>query len=64
VDIVVGGPYSSGILAGGTHFEYQKASPEIIARVERIKAVAERHGRSASRRLRCSSRWPIRRWLR
>jgi len=43
VDIVVGGPYSSGILAGGTHFEYQKASPEIIAKVERIKAVAERH---------------------
>jgi D-threo-aldose 1-dehydrogenase len=43
VDIVVGGPYSSGILAGGTHFEYQKASPEIIAKVDRIKAVAQRH---------------------
>ena len=43
VDIVVGGPYSSGILAGGTHFEYQKAPPEIIAKVERIKAVAQRH---------------------
>jgi D-threo-aldose 1-dehydrogenase len=44
VDIVVGGPYSSGILAGGAHFEYQKASPEIIAKVERMKAVAQRHG--------------------
>jgi D-threo-aldose 1-dehydrogenase len=44
VDIVVGGPYSSGILAGGTHFEYQKASPEIVAKVERIKAIAQRHG--------------------
>jgi D-threo-aldose 1-dehydrogenase len=43
VDIVVGGPYSSGILAGGTHFEYQKAPPEIIAKVERIKAIAQRH---------------------
>lgn len=43
-DIVVGGPYSSGILAGGAHFEYQKAPPEIVARVERIKAVAQRHG--------------------
>ncbi|SOZ38572.1 aldo/keto reductase [Cupriavidus neocaledonicus] len=43
-EIVVGGPYSSGILAGGSHFEYQKAPPEIIARVERIKAVAQRHG--------------------
>lgn len=43
-DIVVGGPYSSGILAGGTHFEYQKASPAIIAKVERLKALAQRHG--------------------
>ncbi|MFJ4920859.1 aldo/keto reductase [Streptomyces sp. NPDC088725] len=44
VDIVIGGPYSSGVLAGGQHFEYQKASPEIIARVERIKDLARRHG--------------------
>ena len=44
VDIVVGGPYSSGILAGGAHFEYQKASPAIIAKLERIKAIAARHG--------------------
>src|SRR6516165_4913422 len=43
VEIVVGGPYSSGILAGGTHFEYEKAPPEIIAKVERIKAIAQRH---------------------
>lgn len=40
VEIVVGGPYSSGILAGGAHFEYQQASPAIIAKVERIKAIA------------------------
>ncbi|RQS94025.1 aldo/keto reductase [Burkholderia seminalis] len=43
VGIVVGGPYSSGVLAGGTHFEYQKASPAILAKVERIKAIAARH---------------------
>jgi D-threo-aldose 1-dehydrogenase len=43
VDLVIGGPYSSGILAGGTHFEYQKAPPEIVAKVERIKAIAQRH---------------------
>jgi D-threo-aldose 1-dehydrogenase len=42
--IVVGGPYSSGVLAGGQHFEYQKASPEILARVERLKALAKRFG--------------------
>ena len=44
VDIVIGGPYSSGVLAGGAHFEYQPAPPEVTAKVERIKAIAERHG--------------------
>jgi len=43
VDIIVGGPYNSGVLAGGTHFEYQKATPEIISKVERIKCIAQRH---------------------
>jgi D-threo-aldose 1-dehydrogenase len=44
VSMVVGGPYSSGILAGGTNFEYQPAPPEIVQRVERLKAIAEGHG--------------------
>ncbi|EJL87023.1 putative oxidoreductase, aryl-alcohol dehydrogenase like protein [Herbaspirillum sp. CF444] len=44
MEIVVGGPYSSGILAGGANFEYQPASAEIIAKVARIKAAAGRHG--------------------
>lgn len=44
VDIVIGGPYSSGILAGGKHFEYQEASAEIISKVERIKALTAEHG--------------------
>jgi D-threo-aldose 1-dehydrogenase len=43
VDIVVGGPYSSGILAGGTHFEYQPAPAYVVAKVERIKALAAKH---------------------
>lgn len=43
MDIVVGGPYSSGVLAGGTYFEYQKASSDIMAKVEKIKAIADRH---------------------
>ncbi|WP_254509275.1 aldo/keto reductase [Anatilimnocola floriformis] len=43
VDIVIGGPYSSGVLVGGAHFEYQKAPPEILAKVERIRAVAQRY---------------------
>lgn len=44
VDMVVGGPYGSGILAGGTHFEYVDAPPDIVDRVERIKALTDRHG--------------------
>lgn len=44
VSIIVGGPYSSGVLAGGTTFEYQKAPAEILERVARIKAIADRHG--------------------
>ncbi|MFF1924229.1 aldo/keto reductase [Streptomyces sp. NPDC058221] len=44
VDIVVGGPYSSGILAGGSHFEYAEAPVEIVDKVSRIKALAEENG--------------------
>jgi D-threo-aldose 1-dehydrogenase len=42
--IVVGGPYSSGALVGGPNFEYAPARPEILQKVARIKAIAERHG--------------------
>ncbi|MFD6359397.1 aldo/keto reductase [Streptomyces roseolus] len=44
VDMVVGGPYSSGVLAGGTHFEYQQAPAGIVERVGKLTALAERHG--------------------
>lgn len=44
VGMVVGGPYSSGILAGGAHFEYRRAPAEIVERVEQIKEIAQRHG--------------------
>ncbi|MDT0411205.1 MULTISPECIES: aldo/keto reductase [Streptomyces] len=44
VDLVVGGPYSSGVLAGGAHFEYQEAPREIVERVGRIRELTERHG--------------------
>ncbi|MFF2350841.1 aldo/keto reductase [Kitasatospora sp. NPDC058115] len=44
VGMVVGGPYSSGILAGGAHFEYQEAPAHIIERVTRLKDLAAKHG--------------------
>jgi D-threo-aldose 1-dehydrogenase len=42
--IVVGGPYSSGALVGGPNFEYAPMTPEIRAKVARIKTIADRHG--------------------
>ncbi|MEV0194531.1 aldo/keto reductase [Kitasatospora purpeofusca] len=44
VGMVVGGPYSSGVLAGGTHFEYRAAPPRIVEKVSRLKALAADHG--------------------
>lgn len=44
LSIVVGGPYSSGALVGGPHFEYAPATPAILAKVAAIKAIADRHG--------------------
>lgn len=41
--IVVGGPLNSGILAGRDTWNYQTAPPEIVARVEAIAAVCDRH---------------------
>jgi D-threo-aldose 1-dehydrogenase len=43
VDIVIGGPYNSGILAGGTRFEYQYAPAETSAKVARITDIAQPH---------------------
>ncbi|MDG2535106.1 aldo/keto reductase [Sphingomonas sp. HITSZ_GF] len=42
--IVVGGPYSSGVLVGGAHFEYAPAPQAMLDKVARIKAIADRHG--------------------
>jgi D-threo-aldose 1-dehydrogenase len=43
IDIVIGGAYNSGILAGGTRFEYQTAPAQITAKVARITDIAQRH---------------------
>jgi D-threo-aldose 1-dehydrogenase len=42
-EIVVGGPYSSGVLVGGQHFEYQPASAQILRKVQHIQALADSH---------------------
>lgn len=44
VHVVVGGPYNSGLLAGGRHYEYAAAPADKIAARDRIAAVCARHG--------------------
>lgn len=44
VHVVVGGPYNSGLLAGGSTFEYREAPPEMVAKRDRIADVCDRHG--------------------
>lgn len=44
VHVVVGGPYNSGLLAGGSTFEYQEAPPEMIAKRDQLAAVCARFG--------------------
>lgn len=44
VHVVVGGPYNSGLLAGGRNFEYQEAPPEMVQKRDRIAEICGRHG--------------------
>ena len=48
VQVIVGGPYNSGVLATGTlkqaHYNYAEAPAEILARVRRMEEVAQVHG--------------------
>ena len=38
------GIFASGLLVGGSHYKYAPASPEMIGRRERWRALAEQHG--------------------
>ena len=44
VHVVIGGPYNSGLLAGGRNFEYREAPPEMVAKRDQIAAVCARYG--------------------
>jgi D-threo-aldose 1-dehydrogenase len=44
VKVVIGGPYNSGLLAGGSTFNYEKAPPALRARAEALAAACGRHG--------------------
>lgn len=42
--VVAGGPYNSGLLAGGTTFNYVQAKPEMVERTQRLAAICAHHG--------------------
>jgi len=44
VKVVLGGPYNSGLLAGGTTFNYEPAKTDMVARANAIRGICERHG--------------------
>jgi len=44
VDVIAGGVFNSGLLAGGTTFDYAPAPPELLARAQAVFAECERRG--------------------
>jgi D-threo-aldose 1-dehydrogenase len=44
VDVIAGGVFNSGILAGGTTFNYHPAPPELLERARAVFAECARHG--------------------
>lgn len=44
VRVVAGGPFNSGLLAGGAHFDYVPASAELLGRRVRLQAACAAHG--------------------
>jgi D-threo-aldose 1-dehydrogenase len=43
VKVVIGGPFNSGLLAGGAHFDYVPASTALLDRRARLLSVCEAH---------------------
>ena len=44
VHVVIGGPYNSGLLAGGDTFNYARAAPDLVEKTRAIAAVCARYG--------------------
>ncbi len=44
ISIIIGGPYNSGILAGGKTFNYEPAPRPLLDQVAAMRTIAERHG--------------------
>ncbi|NAZ35389.1 aldo/keto reductase [Rubellimicrobium sp. CFH 75288] len=44
IGVIVGGPYNSGVLAGGEHYDYGGVPVAVAERARRLRAVCDRHG--------------------
>ncbi|MEM7446427.1 MAG: aldo/keto reductase [Pseudomonadota bacterium] len=42
--VIIGGPFNSGVLAGGDTYNYAKAAPDIAERVMSLNAICDSHG--------------------
>jgi D-threo-aldose 1-dehydrogenase len=43
ITVIAGGVFNSGVIAGGTTFDYETAAPDVVARVARLREACERH---------------------
>lgn len=57
VGVIVGGPYNSGLLAGGDHYDYGDVPPALAERTRTLRALCERHG---ARLVDAAFRFPLR----
>jgi D-threo-aldose 1-dehydrogenase len=44
IGVIAGGVFNSGVLAGGTTFDYETAPPDVVARVAELRETCARHG--------------------
>lgn len=44
IDVIAGGVFNSGVLAGGTTFDYETAPPDVVGRVAELRETCARHG--------------------
>ncbi len=43
ISIILGGPYNSGVLAGGEHYNYETAPPAIVAGKKKLETLCAEH---------------------
>lgn len=44
VSVIIGGPFNSGVISGGPHYNYEPAHQSILDRVAALRAVCDAHG--------------------